>query len=75
MSVENVTKKMWFMFYMAEKISRVYTIRYICQIMNKIEIYDDERGLKWKWQSLVSISIKYSFGRRIHVKIVPIDTT
>ena len=40
-----------------------------------LEIYDDERGLKWKWQSLVSISIKYSLGRRIHVKIVPIDTT
>ncbi|HET9774632.1 MAG TPA: hypothetical protein VFP25_06575 [Nitrososphaeraceae archaeon] len=44
--------------------------------MDKItKIYDDERGVKWKWQSLVSISIKYSLGRRRHVKIVVIDAT
>jgi hypothetical protein len=40
-----------------------------------LKIYDDERGVKWKWQSLVSISIKYFLGRRIHVKIVVIDAT
>jgi hypothetical protein len=38
-----------------------------------LKIYDDERGVKWKWQSLAGISIKYSLGRRRHVKIVVID--
>jgi len=40
-----------------------------------LKIYGDEIGVKWKWQSLASIPIKYSLGRRRHVKIVVIDVT
>lgn len=40
-----------------------------------LKINDEERGVKWKWQSLFSISIRYSLGRRRHVKIVVIHAT
>ena len=60
MSVENITKKPCSGSTWDRRFQEYLQLDIFVKLWTRLlKINDDERGVKWKWQSLFSISIKF----------------